>query len=116
MSYQETAKRVQEALEKNQVLTVEMDAGTFEMSGDDLSQAWEDLAPGEAFEIIVASKLAGNVIPGDRIMWDGLPATVVYADKYRTAMLPGVQVELMVEGDDFTAADVVHAGDYIILA
>jgi len=65
-------------------------------------------------------KLAGDIKVGDNILWDGVPARVLHADKYRTAMLPGVQVELMVtgtlDGETFSAATVVDAGDAVIMA
>lgn len=65
-------------------------------------------------------KLAGNLAVGDVILWDGVPATVTARDNYRTAMLPGMQTELMVtgmlDGAPFTAAAAVNAGDAVIMA
>lgn len=43
--------KVDWALENDAVLTVDMDPGEFDLSGDDLREEWENLAPGEGFEI-----------------------------------------------------------------
>ncbi len=59
--------------------------------------------------------LAGFVKPGDTIIWDGAEAEVIHADKYRTAMLAGVQVEFLVRSEDFTASGVVSADDYVFV-
>jgi len=48
------AELVAAALKTGATLTVEMDSGTFELSGDDLRHEWEALAPGEAFVILPA--------------------------------------------------------------
>jgi len=62
------------------------------------------------------TKLAGSLAVGDRILWDGVPATVTYRQNYRVAMLPGVQTELMVQGENFTAATTINAGDAVVMA
>lgn len=66
-------------------------------------------------------KLAGDLKVGDRILWDGVPATVTAKQNYLVAMLPGMQTELVVngtldDGQDFTAAWAGNAGDAVALA
>jgi hypothetical protein len=66
------------------------------------------------------TKLAGSLAVGDRILWDGVPATVTYRQNYMVAMLPSMQTEFTVtgtlDGAPFYAAANVNAGDSIILA
>jgi len=60
-------------------------------------------------------KLAGELVEGDVIFVEDAPAVVKYAQKYHTAMLPGVQVELLIQGADFTSALVLNAGDRVLI-
>lgn len=43
---------VQRALAGGFGLHVELDAGRFDLFGDDLRDEWDALAPGEAFEVL----------------------------------------------------------------
>jgi hypothetical protein len=65
-------------------------------------------------------RLAGNISVGDKILWDGVPAVVTAHQNYRTAMLPGIQTEIMatgtLDGDEFVAAWAGACTDRIFLA
>lgn len=50
----ETNDQVQWAIDNDATLIVDMDEGTFPLSGDDLESTWDDLAPGEGFAILGA--------------------------------------------------------------
>lgn len=52
MNTTDTARMVGAALEGNYGLWVDTDMGDVDLFGDDLEQAWDDLAPGEAFKIL----------------------------------------------------------------
>lgn len=52
MNTTDTAMMVENALASGYGLWVETDMGDIDLSGDDLRNAWEDLAPGEAFVIL----------------------------------------------------------------
>jgi hypothetical protein len=52
MNYTDTNTLVQRALAGGYGLWVEMDAGDFDLFGDDLRDEWDSLAPGEAFEVL----------------------------------------------------------------
>lgn len=51
-TYYEIGQRVQAALDGGYGLIVDMDHGELRLSGDDLRQEWDDLAPGESFTIV----------------------------------------------------------------
>lgn len=52
MNTTQTAQMVEAALEGGYGLWVDTDAGDVDLFGDDLREAWEDLAPGEAFDVL----------------------------------------------------------------
>lgn len=51
-----TTQAVRAALAGGYALTVDMDGGTFTLSGADLEQTYEQLAPGEGFHILAHEK------------------------------------------------------------
>lgn len=55
-SDEDTNAQVQWALENDATLTVDTDMGEIEMSGEDLRSEWENLAPGEGFDIVGAKR------------------------------------------------------------
>lgn len=52
MNITETNTLVQRALAGSYGLWVDMDAGDFDLFGDDLAETWDSLAPGEAFVVL----------------------------------------------------------------
>lgn len=52
MNATETNTLVQRALAGSYGLWVDMDAGDFDLFGDDLEETWDSLAPGEAFVVL----------------------------------------------------------------
>lgn len=52
MNATDTNTLVQRALAGGYGLFVEMDAGYFDLFGDDLRDEWDALAPGEAFQVL----------------------------------------------------------------
>lgn len=54
-AYYERGERVARALMYGQTLTVELDAGVFDLAGDELREVWDDLAPGEPFTILAST-------------------------------------------------------------
>lgn len=52
MNATDTNTLVQRALAGNYGLWVDLDAGDFDLFGDDLREAWEGLAPGEGFSVL----------------------------------------------------------------
>lgn len=52
MDYTDTAELVEKALIGNFGLWVQLDAGDFDLFGDDLRETWDGLAPGEAFSVL----------------------------------------------------------------
>jgi len=60
------------------------------------------------------TKLAGHLAKGDRIVWDGQPATVTAIAPFETPR--GSYVEFIVRGEDFHAATVLESGDAVRLA
>lgn len=47
-----TNEMVENALAGGYGLWVDMDSGQFDLFGDDLAEAWDSLAPGEAFVVL----------------------------------------------------------------
>lgn len=52
MNATDTNTLVQRALAGNYGLWVDLDAGDFDLFGDDLEETWDSLAPGESFEVL----------------------------------------------------------------
>lgn len=52
MNYAETGELVKKALAGGYGLWVDLDAGDFDLFGDDLRETYDSLAPGEAFEVL----------------------------------------------------------------
>lgn len=52
MNATDTNTLVQRALAGGYGLWVDLDAGDFDLFGDDLRDTWDGLAPGEAFEVL----------------------------------------------------------------
>lgn len=52
MNTTDTALLVQKALEHNYGLWVSLDIGDVDLFGDDLRTEWDNLAPGEGFEVL----------------------------------------------------------------
>lgn len=52
MNYAQTGELVKKALAGNYGIWVRLDAGDFDLFGDDLRDEWESLAPGEAFSVL----------------------------------------------------------------
>lgn len=51
MNYIDKARMVYRAVEGGYGLYVELDEGAFDLFGSDLQETFDDLAPGESFEI-----------------------------------------------------------------
>lgn len=54
MKYSESLDNIQLALKHDYLLWVTVDDGTFEVSAEDALEAWNNLAPGEWFEAVIA--------------------------------------------------------------
>ena len=54
LTYWDSGRVVAAALETGAPLRVELDEGVFDLAGVDLETVWEELAPGEAFDILEA--------------------------------------------------------------
>lgn len=52
MTYADTNILVKRALAEGYGLRVELDAGVFDLFGDDLREEWDVLMPGEAFDVL----------------------------------------------------------------
>lgn len=52
MNATETNTLVQRALAGGYGIWVDMDAGDFDLFGDDLAETWDSMAPGEAFVVL----------------------------------------------------------------
>ena len=58
-------------------------------------------------------KLAGNIVKGDTILWDGEPGTVLEAEPCEIAGVP--HMEVLVTSDTATAAAVWNVGDIVLM-
>lgn len=74
----ETHDQVQWAIDHDATLVVDMDEGTFPLSGDDLESTWDDLAPGEGFAILGAYR---NDITAERNPYGASAAAIAEYDE-----------------------------------
>lgn len=102
MTYADIDLFVKRALAGGYGLRVELDAGVFDLFGDDLREEWDVLAPGEAFDVLRVVTRSASLHERASKMYEA-------ADTARTFANVFSQEELEISRDDYCMMD---APDY----
>lgn len=105
MTYADTNIIVQRALTEGYGLRVEIDAGVFDLFGDDLREEWDVLMPGEAFDVQGAVTRSESLHERASKMYEAEETARTFARVFSQEELEILAVEYcLMKAPDFYAA------------